>query len=196
MGIYVYTLRKRALNLHHDSPNGLSRAVCNFFSYAYKEWSSYAWDDRVERRRQFIRDNAGRAAERAWDETSHELVVIADEKPQDGDAVYKDPQRPVWYDTDGFPGQLVGFLQKRGGQWHLVDATPWQMMLFGGSDGRCSERRWVRHRVIDGKSVQECVNQEDSGVADYDRAPRYELPGTRYPQIVDPHKAIEMRPVY
>lgn len=187
MGTYVYTLRKRTLNLHHDGPDGETSTPANFMSYAYKEWLSSSWDTQTEARRNFIRDSAQRTAENAWHETDHALVVMADEKAQDGDAVYADLQRPLWYDTDRLPARLVGYLQKRGGRWYLVDAGKWEPRHYN------TGKRWGRYRAIDGKAVLEEVPDSESHLPSYENGSRWEMFGQDYPKIVDPRQAVEIQ---
>lgn len=199
MGTYVYTLRKQAINLHHDGPDGEMSTQANLLKYSYKEWLTSSFDGSVERRREFIRNSASRTAWTAWEKTEHRLVVITD-KPQDGDAVYADLEGPVWYDTDQLRARLVGYLQKRHGRWYLVDAAKWERRDYGsgmrhGDEGR-PDIRWSRYRAVQGKAVLEEVAQADSNLPDYEQEARWEMYGQDYPQIVDPREQVEIPVVW
>jgi hypothetical protein len=144
MGTYLYNLRTKHATVHtSDGPQ-----AANLFSYAYKEWLTTAWERDVERRRQFIRRNAERVAQRAWETTEHRLVILGD-KPEEGAPVYGELTSPVWFDTGRFPGQLLGFLRRCGRRWVLSDRSFWQPRQRDGI------RFWVRQHATQGTSVQE-----------------------------------------
>lgn len=165
MGIYCYTLRKKAVNVH--STEGRHRA--QLFAYAYKEWLTSSWDDRVERRRDAIRNRASTTAARAAEGGISELVVLGD-KPQDGAPVYADVRQSLWFDGDTFPGRLVGFLRKQGGRWQLVDATPWEQWHSGGT------AYWNRDRISeDGQRYRERI--EAATVPQLTCRTAWDLPG-------------------
>jgi hypothetical protein len=87
-------------------------------------------------------------------------VIIGDIKQGlDGSSVYANVTKPVWYDTDKFPGTLIGWVRKVGKSYQLADRTEW-------SKGTKSLRGdvWVpvrtRSVMIDGKAVYQSEDIE------------------------------------
>lgn len=149
MGVYIYTLRKRTLPIWVEG----ERIVANLFSYAYKDWWGFAFGEE-ERRRNFIRDNAARRAQEAWDSERSGYVVMGDpEYGWEDCAVYRDLQKPLWYDTDKLPATIVGYLHKIGRKWVVTPESSWQPFK------RMVDGEWVPHErrfvIRDGQAHEE-----------------------------------------
>ena len=132
MGVYIYTLappsRSRKLNLLDGRRVEFLTMdwFCRAVDAVPEEGSVGALSDL--RRRQ-CRYNALQRKYETWHRVSREelFVAIINEKPQDGDEVYRwsGDINPVWYDCDKMPGPLVGYLLKEGRSWALIpDKNP------------------------------------------------------------------------
>jgi hypothetical protein len=184
MGTYVYNLRKKQATMLTAEGS----VSVNHYRYAYKEWLGNAWDSAVERRRDFIRDNAERVAERAWHETEHRFAVICDEKVEDGDVVYTAVERPLWYDTNPCPMLAIGWARRVGRAWHVVDRSRWELIRYLSSDGSPAERHWKRDGVINGIGyVQHATWKPEHG-----ETARWDLPGQASPDLAKTEVEIEI----
>jgi hypothetical protein len=136
MGIYVYTLRKKTVKLLLPQ-----KVDAHLLAYAYKDWWSWAYDDEEERRRNFIRNNAARHAENAFNAMVSPYVVVGDPgESLQGREVYRDLKSPIWYDTDGITATIVGFVHEipRGKrvQRRVLPYSPWEPSIKT-IDGQC-----------------------------------------------------------
>ena len=104
------------------------------FSYSYREpgtFSSAACNRRIS-----VKEAA---AERSWENRKSDYAITCD---VDGSAlnhsVYRNVRRGFWWDTDEFPGELVGFVGSRGGNsgpLPVVYATGWESCTSSGPGG-------------------------------------------------------------
>ena len=198
MGTYVYNLRKKTTTL--ITAEGPIKA--NHFAYAYKEWLGGAWDEAIENRRNAVRDRAQRTAENAWHETDHVFAIFADDgKVKDGDPVYTDVAKPLWYDVDALPARLIGFARKIGSRWHVVDGTPWELRCGFAED---SKKTWVRSRVENGVPFEERRDHAEAcgGLSDFSmqafeaRGRVWDLPGQPSPKLASSEIEVHVGPNY
>jgi hypothetical protein len=150
MGIYCYTLRAKTVQL--VMPSG-AKVAANLMSYAYK-LSSMWRGDYGYKSYTFTTENAKRNADNAFASTRSGVVIIGEVKDGlEGASVYEDLTDGVWFDCDGFPGKLVGWVQKAGRGYAVADRTKW----CHGSVHR--DGAWVPMRertvMVDGKATEE-----------------------------------------
>jgi len=163
MGTYVYNMRKRRRKLRFA--DGIVEA--NQYDYSYKEWWSAPFDSPTERRREFIRSNCQRTADRAWSETDHAAVVLGDFS--DGDPVYSDVTSPVWVDCNDFPGRLIGFIRRVRSRLDVVGASKWEPCTRGDAP------IWRRYVVMGGVRVEETIARDPR-----DKTSLWSVPGGRF----------------
>jgi hypothetical protein len=150
MGIYIYSLRSRTVQL---AVNG-AKVSAHLYSYAYRHSSMWKGDYGY---------NGYKLTEANTERNAHNVmgkgatvpyVIVGDFKDKggiEGDTVYANVTAPIWYDTDRFPGTIIGWVQKVGRGYVLADRTTW-------SEARAlRDGVWVPIRtriiMIDGKDV-------------------------------------------
>ena len=150
MGIYVYSMRKKTVNIVVDG----NAVKANLFSYSYKEWWSFAFG-KEQARREFIANNTERIGQAAFESPRSGYVVVGDaEDDHHGATVYKDVTRGTWVDTIDFPGTAVGFLHKEGKNLVMRDHSPWKRHNIIKENGETYPEEW-RFVLVDGKTITE-----------------------------------------
>ena len=150
MGVYIYSLRKRTVNILVDG----EKTKANLFSFSYKEHWSFAFG-REQARREFITNNTERTGQAAFDSPRSGYVVIGDaDYDHHGATVYANVTQGTWVDTLPFPGTAVGFLHKEGKNLVMRDHSPWERHNIIKENGETSPEEW-RFVLADGKIVTE-----------------------------------------
>ena len=110
MGVYVYSLRKKKIPVHING----EKILANLFDYSYK--ISYSCEDywgsplpSHVRSYNLIKRNTERRAQEALESYDGGYVIVGE---GDGASIYKNVTHGLWYDTDGFPGEHVGNVEK------------------------------------------------------------------------------------
>lgn len=142
MGIYLYTMRKETRVADFNG----ERVTVRAFRFARKVVGSIfrnttAWEVR--------QDNAAIEAFAQYIKNGKGLVAT---ELDAGAPVYCDATKAVWYDTDKFPGELIGFLHKDSrGRLSVKEAGPWEKFT-----PFVAEPHWRRERATgDGKFIVE-----------------------------------------
>jgi len=141
MGIYLYTMRKERRVADF---NGESVTVWAY-KYARKVAGSVfrktpPWEVR--------QDNAALDAFYQYEKNGKGLVATGFEP---GEPVYREATRAVWYDTDKFPGELIGFIHADGrGRLTVKEFSPWELV-----QPLNEQSLWRREKAVDGKLIQE-----------------------------------------
>lgn len=178
MGVYIYSLRAKTIQLTTDGAAHLgpqfalpSKITAHLYSYAYRYTSLWRGDYGYKSYK-LTESNTERHALNVWANAADNraspgavesipFVVVGDLKEKDGldgHSVYADVTKPIHYDTDKFPGTLVGFVRKVGTRYQLTDHTEW-------SKGTKALRgdAWVPVRtrtvMIDGKPVYQSEDE-------------------------------------
>jgi hypothetical protein len=160
MGIYIYTMRAKTVPL--VLPFG-QKVEANLYSYAYR-YSSMWKGDYGYRGYTLTEANAKRNAENVFSSARSGPVIMGDIKTGlEGCSVYVDVTAGLWYDTDKFPGTLIGWTKKLGRGYVVADRTEWSK----GTKALRGET-WVpirtRSIMIDGKATyqSEDISSENS----------------------------------
>jgi hypothetical protein len=157
MGVYIYSIRAKTVQLAVSG----TKVSAHLYSYAYRLTSMWRGDYGYSGYK-LTESNTERNALSAFYGNSTiavrktvPYVIVGDLKERgglEGSSVYADVTAPIWYDTDKFPGTLVGWVRKVGRGYQLADRTEW-------SEGTKSHRDgvWVpvrtRSIMIDGKAT-------------------------------------------
>lgn len=155
MGVYVYSLRAKTVAL--TMPSG-EKVRANLYSYSYK-LSSYWKGDRGYNSYNLTCENTVRHGDAAFNAPRSGVVIVGDAKDDlDGHSVYTDVTTGVWYDTDRFPGTIVGWVEKVGKSLRVADRTKW-------SSGQVHDAgTWKPYRsrqvMVDGKATTEQIIEE------------------------------------
>lgn len=150
MGVYCYSIRAKTVAI--TLPDG-SKVKANLYSYAYK-LSSYWKGDRGYNSYQFMVNNTERNADQVFAKPRSGYVIVGDpERDLADDAVYTDVTASQWFDTERFPGRLVGWLVRDGRGWKVTDRTTW-------SQGKTlRDGLWLPYKsrsvMVDGKATRE-----------------------------------------
>lgn len=159
MGVYVYSLRAKTVALM--MPDGGPKAIANLFSYAYR----LSWSDDDDRGYRLLVSNTERNANAVFRKDGRSGVVIVGDmsKPDgiNGDAVYTNLSASQWYDTDKFPGTFVGWIEKVGRTYRVVDHTSWSecRVMHSTSNG---DGPWISQRTrsvfVNGKIERQAID--------------------------------------
>lgn len=122
MGIYIYSLRAKTVPLF---VSGIKTSA-HLYSYAYRHTSIWRGDYGYNSYK-LTESNTSRNAKMAFgDRKSVPFVIVGElNTGLDQCTVYADVTKPIWYDTDKFPGTVIGWVKKVGTQYHLADRTDW-----------------------------------------------------------------------
>ena len=149
MGVYIYSIRAKTVPL--VMPFG-QKVAANLYSYAYRLTSVWPGDYGY-RGYKLTETNTSRNADNVFSSPRSGVVIVGDAKSGlEGASVYADVTAGLWYDTDKFPGNLIGWTKKVGKSYVVVDRTEW-------SKGTKALRgdQWVpirtRSVMIDGKAT-------------------------------------------
>ena len=149
MGVYIYSLRKRIVNILVDG----EKTKANLFSFSYKEHWSFAFG-REQARREFIANNAERTGQAAFDSPRSGYAIIGDaDYDHHGAGVYANITRGTWVDSLDFPGTLVGWLHKEGKHLVIRDYSPWQLWKVLRDGVEVPEES--RSVLVEGKIIHE-----------------------------------------
>jgi hypothetical protein len=156
MGIYIYSLRAKTVSI---TVPGAGKVKANLYSYSYKHYSMWKGDYGYNSY-QLTAENAKRNAENAFAAPRSGFVVMGDlSRGLEGDAVYRDVTAAQYWDTDKFPGTLIGWLRKVGKGYTVADRTEWSK----GTKALRGET-WVPIRtrmiMIDGKPTYQSEDIE------------------------------------
>jgi len=156
MGIYIYSLRAKTVAI--TVPSG-EKVRANLYSYSYKHYSMWKGDYGYNSY-QLTAENAKRNAENAFAAPRSGFIILGDpSRGLEGDAVYADVTAAQWWDTDKFPGTLIGWLRKAGKGWTVADRTEWSK----GTKALRGET-WVpirtRSVMIDGRATYQSEDIE------------------------------------
>lgn len=150
MGIYIYSLRARTVQLSI----GGSKVTAHTYKYAYKQYSMWKGDYGYNSYK-LTETNTERNAHSAMgNRTVVPYIIIDNDIPSlkglDGATVYANVTAPLWWDCEKFPGDIVGWVKRVGRSFVLTDRTEWST---GSQCERNGEWRNVRTRsiMIDGK---------------------------------------------
>jgi len=160
MGIYIYTMRAKTIPL--VMPSG-EKVAANLYSYAYR-YSSMWRGDYGYKGYTFTAENAARNAERTFSSPRSGVIIMGDVKGGlEGSGVYTDVTAGLWYDTDKFPGTLVGWVRKAGRGYVVADRTEWSKGTKAHRDGVWVPVR-TRSVMVDGKATyqSEDLAQEEA----------------------------------
>ena len=150
MGVYCYSIRAKTIAV--TLPDG-SKVRANLYSYAYKLSSVWRGDYGYNSYRLTV-NNTERNADQVFAKPRSGVIVVGDpERDLEGDAVYTDVTASQWWDTDRFPGALLGWLERDGKGWRVADRTKW-------SEGKTLRGEvWLpfksRSVMVDGKATRE-----------------------------------------
>lgn len=156
MGVYIYSLRAKTVSLIVSG----TKVSAHLYSYAYRYSSMWRGDYGYNSYKLTESNTERNAANVLGPCPSVPYVIVGDLKERgglDGSTVYADVTKPVWYDTDKFPGTLVGWVRKVGKSYQLSDRTQW-------SEGTKALRgdEWIpirtRSIMIDGKATYQSVD--------------------------------------
>jgi hypothetical protein len=122
MGIYIYSLRAKTVAL--VVPSG-EKVRANLYSYAYRYTSMWKGDYGYNSH-QLTVENTKRNADNAFAAPRSGFVIMGDmEQGLEGCSVYTDVTASTYYDTDKFPGTLIGWVRKEGKRLTVADRTEW-----------------------------------------------------------------------
>jgi hypothetical protein len=158
MGVYIYSLRAKTLPLLVSG----TKVSAHLYSYAYRYTSMWRGDYGYNSYK-LTESNTERHAANVFGVGPVPFVIVGDIKDGlDGHSVYADVTKPVWYDTDKFPGTLIGWVQKVGKSYQLADRTEWSK---GTKELRGDAWVPIRTRsiMIDGKATYQ--SEDIEGVA-------------------------------
>lgn len=150
MGVYIYSLRAKTVAL--TMPSG-SVVRANLYSYAYR-MTSYWRGDRGYNSYNLTVENTKRNADNAFAQPRSGVVIVGEmERGLEGLCVYNEVTASQWWDTDKFPGTLIGWVEKVGKRYKVSDRTGW-------SEGKTMRgETWVPYRsrcvMVDGKATRE-----------------------------------------
>ena len=154
MGIDIYTLRSKTVSMRLQSGEKIR---CNLFAYAYK-LSSYWPGDYGERGYRLTESNAQRNSDNAFRAPGRSGYACL--CTQNGDyadmPVYANITSGLWYDSDKFPGDLVGFARSAGSKIEVSNSTSWSTGKYLRGEEWIPYRR--RSHIKDGVCSHE---QED-----------------------------------
>lgn len=154
MGVYIYSLRAKTLPLVIDTAGTIVTA--HLYSYAYRYTSMWRGDYGYNSYK-LTESNTERHADNVMaGQESIPFVIVGDLKDGlEGHSVYANVTKAVWYDTDKFPGTLIGWVRKEGKRYQLTDRTEWSTGKVQRGD------QWVPYRsrsvMVDGKATHEEV---------------------------------------
>lgn len=153
MGVYIYSLRAKTVAL--TMPSG-ENVRANLYSYAYR-MTSYWKGDRGYNSYNLTVENTKRHADNAFAQPRSGVVIVGDlgdgRKDLEGHSIYTDVTASQWWDTDRFPGTLIGWVALDGKRYKVSDRTPW-------SEGKTLRgETWLPYRsrsvMVDGKATRE-----------------------------------------
>ncbi len=123
MGIYIYTLRAKTISMRLQSGE---KVRCNLFAYAYK-MESFWPGDFGERGYRLTESNAQRNSENAFrsPDRSGYAVLCSQNSDYEDMPVYRNITAGLWYDSDKFPGEVVGFARSSGSKVEVSSSTSW-----------------------------------------------------------------------
>jgi len=149
MGVYIYSIRAKTVAL--TMPSG-EKVRANLYSYAYR-LTSYWKGDPGYNSYKLTERNTERNADSVFSSPRSGVIIMGDLKDGlEGHGVYRDVTASQWWDTEAFPGTLIGWVQKAGKGYAVSDRTEW-------SKGTKSLRGdvWVpvrtRSVMVDGKAT-------------------------------------------
>lgn len=158
MGIYIYSLRAKTVTI---TVPAVGKVKANLYSYSYKHYSMWKGDYGYNSY-QLTAENAKRNAENAFAAPRSDYVILGDlSRGLEGDAVYRDVTAAQWWDTDKFPGTLIGWLRKAGKGWIVADRTEWSTGTKTLRDGVWVPIR-TRSILIDGKYQYQSEDIEEA----------------------------------
>jgi len=150
MGVYCYSMRSKTMAV--TLPDG-RKVRANLYSYAYK-LTSYWKGEPGYNSYQFMVNNTERNADNVFAQPRSGVIILGDPtRDMEDDSVYTDVTASQWWDTDRFPGTLIGFLKRDGRGWRVGDTTKW-------STGKvCKDGLWLPYKsrsvMVDGKVTRE-----------------------------------------
>jgi hypothetical protein len=122
MGVYIYSIRAKTVPV--VMPFG-QKVEANLYSYAYRLTSVWPGDYGY-RGYKLTETNTERNASAVFAKDRSGVVIVGDLKDGlEGHGVYTDVTAGLWYDTERFPGTLIGWVKKVGKSYVVVDRTEW-----------------------------------------------------------------------
>ena len=149
MGTYLYTLRKKKVTLWtSDCGHNWVATKANLYSYAYKPSYSFLLSARYNR----MAAQYEKAADAAFADYNGGFVINGTaEDGLDGCPVYIKVRSGSYLDCCNFPGEIVGFVEVRGGRNYLVTRSKWTTARRCGDDTKFRFRNVIK----DGKCTHE-----------------------------------------